>query len=310
MDAVEALPATRHPVLNTLPPRDIGLVAIVCVVWAINFLTSAYALQEFPPLLFTGLRMAVLVALLWPFLRAPIPGQWPRLLGISLGLGVVHFGLSFWALKLAGDLSSVAIVMQSYVPMSALLAWWLLGERFAWRTGLAIAVSFAGVLVLGFDPLVLDRPASLLLMLCSAGFLAIATVMMRGLQGQTPWSQQGWLALISVGPLLALSFLIEGPLPQSLAGGTWVGWSGVAYSALISSLLGHGLYYVLVQRHPVAQVTPWLLLAPVLAIVLGVLVWGDRPGPKLWIGGAMVLGGVLAIALRSWQKTRQAVARA
>ena len=53
-----------------------------------------------------------------------------------------------------------------------------------------------------------------------------------------------------------------------------------------------------------------VLLAPVIAIVLGVAFWGDRPGPKLWIGGAMVLGGVLAIALRSWQKTRQAVARA
>ena len=67
---------------------------------------------------------------------------------------------------------------------------------------------------------------------------------------------------------------------------------------------------MLVQRHPVAQVTPWLLLAPVLAIGLGVAFWGDRPGPKLWIGGAMVLGGVLAIALRSWQKSRQTVARA
>jgi O-acetylserine/cysteine efflux transporter len=83
----------------------------------------------------------------------------------------------------------------------------------------------------------------------------------------------------------------------------------VAYSALVSSLLGHGLYYVLVQRHPVAQVTPWLLLAPVLAIGLGVVFWGDRPGPKLWIGGAMVLGGVLAIALRGWQKARAAAAQ-
>ena len=296
--------------MNALPARDVGLLLVICIVWAVNFLTSAYALQEFPPLLFTGLRMALLAALLWPFLRRPVPGQWPRLLGISLGLGVVHFGLSFWALKLAGDLSSVAIVMQSYVPMSALLAWWLLGERFAWRTGLAIAVSFAGVLVLGFDPLVLDRPASLLLMLCSAAFLALATVMMRGLQGQTPWSQQGWLALISVGPLLALSFVIEGPLPQTLVGGTWIGWSGVAYSALVSSLLGHGLYYVLVQRHPVAQVTPWLLLAPVLAVALGVLVWGDRPGATLWLGGAMVLGGVLAIALQGLRRSETASASA
>ena len=73
---------------------------------------------------------------------------------------VLHFGLSFWSLKLAGDLASPAIVMQSYVPMAVLLAWWLRGERFAWRTGLAIVVSFGGILVLGFDPIVLDNPQS------------------------------------------------------------------------------------------------------------------------------------------------------
>lgn len=294
--------------MNALPTRDVGLVAIVCVVWAVNFLTSAFALEEFPPLLFTGLRMAVLAAVLWPFLRPPVPGQWSRLLAISLGLGVLHFGLSFWALKLAGDLSSIAIVMQSYVPMSALLAWAVLGERFAWRTGLAIGVSFAGVMVLGFDATVLAHPASLLLMLCSAAFLALATVLMRGLQGQSPWSQQGWLALISVGPLLGLSLWLEGPLPQTLSAGTWVGWSGVAYSALVSSLLGHGLYYLLLQRHPVAQVTPWLLLTPLMAVGLGVAFWGDRPGPELWIGGAMVLGGVLVIAVRNLQKQRPVAA--
>ena len=294
------------PINTALPPRDLALVTLVCVVWAINFLTSAFALQEIPPLLFTGLRMVVLAAILWPFLKPAAPGQWPRLIAISFGLGTVHFGLSFWALKLAGDLASPAIVMQSYVPMAAVLAWWLIGERFAWRTGLAIGVSFAGVLVLGFDPLVLDRPSALLMMLSSAFFLALATVMMRGLKGQTLWSQQGWLALISVGPLLGASAMVEGPLLASMSQATWIGWGGVLYSALVSSLLGHGLYYTLVQKHPVALITPYLLTAPLLAVGLGVLFWGDRPGPKLWIGGAMVLGGVLAIALRGWQKQRAA----
>ena len=36
----------------------------------------------------------------------------------------------------------------------------------------------------------------------------------------------------------------------------------------------------------------------------GIVVWGDRPGPRLWLGGAMVLGGVLAIALRTLAKQR------
>ena len=287
-----------------LPPRDIALVLLVCIVWGLNFLTSAYALQELPPLLFTGLRMAVLALVLWPFLKPAAPGQWPRLMAISLGLGVFHFGLSFWALHLAGDLSSLAILMQSYVPMAALLAWAVLGERIGRAAGLAIAVAFAGVLLLGFDPLVLDHPVSMLLMLGSAFLLAVGTVLMRGLSGQTVWSQQGWLAVTSVGPLLAFSALVEGPVLANAAQATLVGWGGVLYSALISSLLGHGLYYLLVQRHPVAAVTPWLLLSPLVTIVLGITVWGDRPGPELLIGGAMVLGGVLTIALHQRFTTR------
>jgi len=279
-------------------------VLVICSAWAGNFLTSAFALREIPPFLFTAVRLAILALVLGPFVKAPQRGQWPLLAAVALCNGVLHFGLSFWALHLAGDLASPAIVMQSYVPMAALLAWWWLGERFAWRTGLAIALSFGGVLVLGFDPIVLDAPAALVLMLVSALFLAVGTVLMRRLSGLGMVSQQGWTALIGLLPLLALSAVFEPQGFDALRDASWIGWGGAAYAALFASLLGHGLYYVLVQRHPVAQVTPWLLLAPVGAIALGMMFWGDRPGPKLWIGGAMVLGGVLLIALRALAKAR------
>ncbi len=289
-----------------MPTRDIGLVALICIAWAGNFLTSAYALTEIPPLMFTALRMALILALLFPFLRAPAPGQWLRLITISAAMGVMHFGLNFWGLKLAGDISSPAIVTQSYVPMATILAWLLLGERFAWRTGAAIVVSFAGVLVLGFDPLVLDRPASLIMMLIAAGFLAFGSVLMRGLRGVDLVNQQGWMAAVSLLPLLGLSTWLEPDNFQALGQAGFKGWFGACYSAFISSLLGHGLYFILLQRHPVAQVTPYLLLTPLLAIILGVAIWGDRPGPRLWIGGAMVLGGVFVIALRNLHKARAA----
>ena len=284
--------------------RDLVLVLLICIAWALNFLTSAYALREIPPFLFTAVRLAILALLLGAFVKPPAPGQWPRLIAVALCNGVLHFGLSFWALQLAGNLSSPAIVMQSYVPMAALLAWWWLGERFGWRTGLAIALSFAGVLVLGFDPMVFARPASLLLMLVSALFLAIGTVLMRPLKGLGMVSQQGWTAIIGLLPLLALSALFEPGGFTALREASWIGWGGAVYAALFSSLLGHGLYYALVQRHPIAQVTPWLLLTPVLAVVLGLLFYGDHPGPQLWIGGAMVLGGVLLIALRALAQAR------
>lgn len=278
--------------------RDIALVSVIALAWAGNFLTAKLALHEFPPLLFTGLRLLLLAALLLPFVKPPAPGQWPRLAAVAVCNGVLHFGLSFWALRLSITLASPAIVMQSYVPMAALLAWWWLGERVRWRTGAAIAVSFGGVLVLGFDPAVLHSPDALWLMLVSALFLAIGTVLMRGLRGLDLFSAQGWTALIGVGPLLLSSWLLEPHPIDTIRAATWVGWTGVAYAALVASLLGHGLYYKLVQRHPVAQVTPYLLMAPLLATILGIVVLGDQVGPRLWIGGAMLLGGVLAIALR------------
>ena len=284
--------------------RDLALVGIVCLAWAGNFITSKLALREFPPLLFTGLRLLLLAILLAALVKRPAPGQWPRLAAVALCTGVVHFGLSFWALSLSATIASPAIVMQSYVPMATLLAWWLLGERVQWRTGTAIAVSFLGVLVLGFDPAVLHNPEALVLMLVSALFLAVGTVLMRGLRGMDMVSQQGWTAIVGAAPLLLASWAIEPHPLQALASATWVAWAGVAYAAVVASLLGHGIYYLLIQRHPVAQVTPYLLAAPLLASLLGIWLLHDQVGIRLWIGGAMVLGGVLAIALRNLAKAR------
>ncbi len=282
---------------SRLTGRDLGLVTLICLSWAGNFLVSKLALREFSPFLFTALRLALLATLLARFVKRPPEGQWPRMIAVALSNGVFHFGLSFWSLKLSKTLASPSILMQSHVPIAALLAWWVLGERFHWRTGAAIALSFAGVLVLGFDPAVLESPMALMLMLVSALFLAVGTVLMRSLKGMTVVSQQGWTALIGVGPLFIVSLLFEKNVLSSVANASWLAWIGVAYAAIMASLVGHGLFYVLTQRHPVARVSPYLLATPLLATLLGVVFMHDTIGYRMLIGGAMVLSGVLVIAL-------------
>lgn len=166
-----------------MPLAHLLLVVLICLAWGGNFLTSAYALQQIPPFLFTALRLAVVLVALAPWLR-PVPrDQWPRLAAVGLLTGSMHFALNFWALREAGAISSIAILLQCYIPMSAILAWFLLGERFGWRTALGIGISFGGVLVLGFDPLVLDAPKALVLALVAALTLALGTTLMRGLKG-------------------------------------------------------------------------------------------------------------------------------
>lgn len=281
-----------------MPASHIALIVVICLAWSGNFLASAIALLSLPPFLYTALRLAIVLALLFPWLKRPAPGHWPRLVAVALLNGALHFGINFWALRAAGDLSSVAIALQSYVPMSVVLSVWLLGERVRWPTVAAVGLAFLGVLVLGLDPEVTDEPLALGLCLLAALLLALGSTLMRGLEGVSAFALQAWAALLGIPVMLAVSVLLEGDPSAHLRGAPWSAYAGAVYSALAASILGHGGYYFLVRQHGVSAITPYLLLTPLFAVMLGVVFWGDRPGPRLMIGGALVLGGVLSIALR------------
>lgn len=277
----------------------------ICLIWAGNFLAAAVAIRSLEPVTFTALRAAAVLVLLLPFLKPPARGQWLNLLTACWCMGALHFGLVFTALERSADISSVAILMQIYVPMSTLLAVLLLGERIGWRSTSAIALAFAGVLVVGLDPLVLAQLDVLGLVLASAFFLALGTIFMRRLSGVNVFGFQAWNALLSFIPLAALALATESPLatiPEiPILDPVWL---ALAYSAIGASIVGHGTFYWLVQRHEIQSVTPFLLLVPVLAVALGMLAWGDRPGPRLLIGGVLVILGVLWVTLRSRARQR------
>jgi O-acetylserine/cysteine efflux transporter len=288
-----------------MPIRDLALIFVVCLTWGFNFVAVARGMEQFSPYVFTILRFAILLALLLPFLKKPPREVRGRLVVVCLSIGALHFGTLFWALGQSQDVSSVAITQQTYVPMSVVLAMALLGERVGWRTLTAIAVSFAGVVVLSFDPLMLKQWDVIGIALLSAFFQAIGSVYMRGISGIGAFTFQAWTAAISLPALIAASLLLDRGQGMMIATAGLMDWSTVLYSALISSVIGHSLFFLLVQRHPVTAIMPYMLLTPVLAVVFGILVWGDRPGWRLLVGGALVLAGILAITLRALHKGAQ-----
>ncbi len=287
-----------------MPAAHFLLLLFICLIWAGNFIAAAWAVQSMEPITFTVVRFALVLLLLLPLLRFPLRRQWKTLVACCWTMGAIHFGLVFFALGRSADVSSIALLMQIYIPMSTLLAVLVLGERIGWRTTTGILISFGGVMVMGLDPLVLSQLDVLILVLFSALSLATGTILMRRLQGISVLNFQAWNALLSIVPLAILALWLEDPLrgiPATFAAPDV--WLAVAYSAVGASIIGHGGFYWLIQRHEVNLITPYLLLVPVLAVLLGIGFWGDRPGPRLIIGGSLVLAGVLWITLRArWRR--------
>jgi len=287
-----------------MPLSHLLLLLFICLLWAGNFIAAAWAVRVFEPVSFTVVRFGLVLVLLLPFLRIPARGQWGTLLACCWTMGAIHFGMVFLALGRSEDVSSIALLMQVYVPLSTLMAVLLLGERIGWRTTSGILIAFAGVLVMGLDPLVLSQLDVVALVLAAALSLATGTILMRRLEGIGVFSFQAWNALLSLVPLALLATLLETPSEiMAISARQPEVWLAVGYSAVAASIIGHGGFYWLIQRHEVNLITPYLLLVPVLAVALGIFVWGDRPGPRLLTGGALVLAGVLWITLRArWRR--------
>ena len=226
-----------------MPPLHLLLIGAICLAWGFNFIASAAALEHWPPFLFTIIRFVIVLVVLLPFMRLPPSRHWRRLITVCLLNGALHFGFFFVGLQLSSDISSVAVAVQCYVPMSAILAMLMLGERVGLRSGTAIAVAFAGVAVIGFDPQVLSQLDALAFTLLAAFCMALATILMRRLDGLDPMSYQAWTAIISIPALLIGTLVFETPTLSMLIDADWIPWAGAAYSALAASIFGHGLFF-------------------------------------------------------------------
>ena len=281
------------------------LVLAINLLWGLNFVAIAIAVEHLPAIFTNALRFFLVLLLLLPFLRR-VPGQMGVLLAIAFIMGVAHFGSVFLAVGIAENIAPIAVAAQTNVPLATLLAVLVLGERIGvWRSA-GILLSFAGVVVMGLEPGGFDQLDALSLILFSALAYAVAAILMRRIRGASPMTVQAWTALAAVPGSLLLSLGLEEGQLAALSTAPWASFAGVIYAAIAASIVGHGGMYYLLQRYPVTTVTPYLLLAPVFAVLSAIFILGERLEPQEIVGGALILSGVLTITLR--QKRRSPLA--
>ena len=277
-------------------PSHLLLVLIANCAWGFNFIAGKIGATFYQPLFFTFLRFVFLLLVMLPWLR-PAPGYMKPLLQVAILLGTVHFSMMFIGLNAGGNIASIAITSQLYVPFSAILAATFLKERITALKILGIFVAFLGTLVIGFDPIVFNHLDAVLWVMGAAMVMATATILMRQCPNLGVFKLQAWIALVAIPSLAILSYIFESDQLQILSQLEIIDLWSPLYSAIGASVVGHGIVYYLLGKYPVSTVTPLLLLAPVLASIFGIWWFGDQIGWKLLLGGGLTLLGILMVSV-------------
>lgn len=281
-----------------MPLPHLLFMVVITFLWGFAPIIMKVAFDSVPPLIFTGVRFALVLAVLAPFLKWH-GSKMPLIFAIGSTVGWLEFSLFFSGLAISGDVAPVAVAAQLSVPFATILSIFLLGEIVRWRRWTGILLAFGGVMLFSFDPRVVAYLGGLSLAIGGALSHAMAMVLMRRLDGIGVFELQAWVAVISAPVLLFLSLIFESGQIGAFVNAPWHAWLTLFYGAFLSSLVAHAGFYWMVQRYEVTVLAPFTLLAPIFTILLGYLVLGDQLTARMLIGSAITLVGVSIVTLRT-----------
>ncbi|MEI7568246.1 MAG: DMT family transporter [Alcaligenaceae bacterium] len=280
--------------------RAILLLALLVVIWGLNWVMAKKSLEFVSPVWVTAFRlvpvciMFFVICIATKQLRIPVHADIPVIFSIGW-LHMVGFSvLVSWGLQYLP--AGKSIVLAYTTPLWVLPAAWLfLNESFTPRRILGLVIGMSG-LVLILQPSAMDWSDRNVLIghgfvLMGALLWAISIVYGRAHKWVTPlFALLPWQMLVGGLTQVVLAFALEG-MPH-------FDWSLEAILLVgFGSLFGNGIAYWLmniVSRDlPAAGVSMGLLGVPLIGLFCSSLFLGEVLGPELLIATVLIIAGII-----------------
>jgi drug/metabolite transporter (DMT)-like permease len=294
--------ALRLPIIAWLTSPYL-LLTLCALFWSANMVVGRAARDVIPPIAFNFWRWTLALLILLPFTwrgllrhRGLILREWPILTALALtGMTLFH-SLIYLGLSLSPAVNGLLLFATSPL-FFVLLAWLITGERITLGQGLGVLASIAGAaLVIARGDLEvllgLRFAAGDLWLLAGVILWALYSVLLKVRPAGLPP-----LVLLSTTVIIALVLLL-------LLYGLEL-WSGarlqlgarslasLVYVALFPSVLAYIFWNRAVRAVGANAAGVTLQLMPVFGALLAVALLGERLAGYHWLGGALVLAGIL-----------------
>jgi O-acetylserine/cysteine efflux transporter len=281
--------------------RDLCVALAINIVWGLNIVAVKLSLASVPPFTAALLRQAIILLCCVAFLRI-VPGRMRTLIALGVVVGGAFLIFTNLSVSVSTNLGALAIAGQLGAPFSLILAIIFLGERIGVVRVAGIALAMAGCAMLVFDPRVGNESLGLMLTAAASLAWAIGSLLQRQLAGVPVLTIYAWIGLVGVAVLMPFAMVLEPGALDDLTAVPFPALAGLAFSAIGSTLMGHGGMAWLLQRHPVSSVIPLTLGTPVIAVVASSLVFATPITAIMVAGGALALAGVAIVTMRTAAK--------
>jgi drug/metabolite transporter (DMT)-like permease len=290
------------PEPNAAPRAAWAAWIVVCLVWGTTYLAIRIALETLPPFLMAAFRWTVAGAIILVVMkirgdRLPSASQWPGL--AVLGVLLMGFGNGgvVWAEQTIP--SGLAAVLVAVIPFWMVGVEKLMGDAppLNLRRSIGLAIGFIGIVLLVWPDIQFGGDRGFL-----GGVLATQLACLGWAIGSSYSRRRG--ADENVLAAAALQMMLGG-LCMFVVVAIRGEWSSLAFSTrsvsaliyliLFGSIAGFLAYAYALKHLPVATVSLYAYVNPVIAVLLGTAVLEEPLSPRLALSGGIVLAGMALV---------------
>lgn len=264
---------------------------IVSCLWGSSCVSSKLAFQHLPPFFFMFLRYIILLPLLLFFPKPNLP--WKGLMFIGGVIGFFPFCFVSIALDKSMYAGTATLILQSNTFFTILFAWIIIREEIVISQIIGIFIGFAGVALIGYNFEECSTTSVLALILAGAISSAVGNISIKKLKIQVNLAFVVWISMVPIIPFLLLSFLYEKKdifVPSFEL--SWRGVTLIFYGGYILTLIGNALWFYLIKRCNIIQLSYFGLLTPVFSIIFGNLFLNEFLSINTTLGALFVLAGL------------------
>lgn len=275
--------------------RDVLIAAAVVLLWGLTFFFMRQGLKEMTPLVLGMMRFLLVAFPAVFFVRKPdVPWRWLLLYGLAISFG--QFSLMFTALAVGMPTGLTALVLQSQVFFSVLMAALIWREPVKLNHWLALLVAFLGMVLIGIGQHSGAIPfLGLLLVLGAAFSWACGNLVVKRIGRVNPVALVVWGNVVAWLPFALCASLQSGVggVLRQVAGLDLSAWLALVYLSYLGTLGGYGAWGSLLSRHPVGKIAPLSLLVPVVALLVAHFFLRESLNSWQWAGVVVVMAALV-----------------
>lgn len=278
------------------------LILLLCLIWGFNFTIMKLALDYFPPVLFSSIRFllaSIILLIICFYKKIPFPRKqdwkWYAICGILQTS--FQFIANQQALQYI-DSGLTSLLCYTMPIWFALMAHFMIGERLTkLKTGALILGMIGLFLVLQINPFQIEWKGMTLLaqLLVLSGAIAWAVsniIVKKVLDNHNKWQFTAYQMVIGTFVLFLYSIFVEQEYTV-----IW-GWESIAillYSGVMASAVAYTLWTYLLGSGEGGKVSISLMLVPVIGIISGSILLGERLSFISMVGIFLILAALILV---------------